>query len=147
MPLSIEEPIQITPNVKVPCKENYHRVIIIGAGIAGLSAAARMVSCNMNEFIVLEARDRWFSIQLLFYITQISKLPHGVRLSVIFFRPGGRVETRKLGSTNIELGAEFIEGASIANPIYQLACIHGLITDQSPRIDHRGGIFLLSDSR
>lgn len=33
-------------------------IVIIGAGIAGLSAAQRLVQCGINNFTVLEATDR-----------------------------------------------------------------------------------------
>jgi len=35
-----------------------HKVIIIGAGIAGLAAATHLSQHNMNDFIVLEAQNR-----------------------------------------------------------------------------------------
>ena len=34
------------------------KVIIIGAGIAGLSAATKLLESGVNELIVIEARDR-----------------------------------------------------------------------------------------
>lgn len=33
-------------------------VVIIGAGIAGLSAAQRLIQCGISNFTVLEATDR-----------------------------------------------------------------------------------------
>lgn len=35
------------------------RVIIIGAGIAGLSAAHRLTQCGIRNFVVLEAKERF----------------------------------------------------------------------------------------
>ena len=35
-----------------------HKVIIIGAGIAGLAAATHLSQHVMNDFIMLEAQDR-----------------------------------------------------------------------------------------
>jgi len=35
-----------------------HKVIIIGAGIAGLAAATHLSQHDMNDFIVLEAQNR-----------------------------------------------------------------------------------------
>lgn len=35
-----------------------HKVIIIGAGIAGLAAATHLSQHDMNDYTVLEAQDR-----------------------------------------------------------------------------------------
>jgi spermine oxidase len=40
-----------------PCKPE-PAVVIVGAGIAGLSAAQRLAQCGINNFTVLEATDR-----------------------------------------------------------------------------------------
>lgn len=34
------------------------RVIIVGAGMAGLSAAHRLTQCGIRNFVVLEAKER-----------------------------------------------------------------------------------------
>lgn len=34
------------------------RVVIVGAGIAGLSAASRLSQCGIRNFVVLEAKER-----------------------------------------------------------------------------------------
>ncbi|BES87479.1 Flavin containing amine oxidoreductase [Nesidiocoris tenuis] len=82
-------------------------VIIIGAGLAGLSAAQRLVQCGISNFKILEALDR----------------------------PGGRIKTCWLGDTAIEMGAAYIDGASIANPVYTLAAQERLIKAPLPRLD------------
>ena len=38
--------------------ENYHQFIVIGAGIAGLSAASHLAKNGFKDFKVLEARNR-----------------------------------------------------------------------------------------
>ena len=38
--------------------ENYHQFIVIGAGIAGLSAASHLSKNGFKDFKVLEARNR-----------------------------------------------------------------------------------------
>ncbi|KAL1137633.1 hypothetical protein AAG570_009329 [Ranatra chinensis] len=75
------------------------RVVIIGAGMAGLSAAQRLLSRGFNNFTVVEAKGR----------------------------PGGRIHTCKMESGNsVELGAQYIEGGSVANPVWNLAGEEGL---------------------
>lgn len=67
----------IKSNVVSPCKYNVNekfkcytppcmvdqchklpKIVIIGAGMAGLSAAQRLVYCGIKEFTILEANDR-----------------------------------------------------------------------------------------
>lgn len=43
----------INPNCQEP------RVIIVGAGMAGLSAAHRLTQCGIKNFLVLEAKERY----------------------------------------------------------------------------------------
>lgn len=69
------------------------RVLVIGAGIAGLAAARRLREAGM-EVIVLEARDRI----------------------------GGRIHTRDhFGNGGVDLGASWIHGAGNRNPVARLA--------------------------
>lgn len=46
-----------------PCSINPHcqepRVIIVGAGMAGLSAANRLTQCGIRNFVILEAKERF----------------------------------------------------------------------------------------
>jgi monoamine oxidase len=46
-----------------PCKPEPN-VVIIGAGMAGLSAAHRLAQCGFRNFTVLEATDRYFAYKL-----------------------------------------------------------------------------------
>lgn len=39
-------------------KEHYYKVIIIGAGVAGLSAANHLISNGITDIKILEARNR-----------------------------------------------------------------------------------------
>lgn len=48
-------------SIKPNCKEP--RVIIVGAGIAGLSAAHRLTQCGIRNFVVLEAKERFVKFQ------------------------------------------------------------------------------------
>lgn len=44
-------------SISPTCKEP--RVIIVGAGMAGLSAANRLTQCGIRNFLVLEAKERY----------------------------------------------------------------------------------------
>ncbi|XP_068103190.1 peroxisomal N(1)-acetyl-spermine/spermidine oxidase-like isoform X3 [Hyperolius riggenbachi] len=75
------------------------RVIIVGAGFAGLGAASTLVKHGINNLVLLEALDR----------------------------PGGRVLTHKpFGAAALELGATWIHGQK-DNPLYQMAKENGLL--------------------
>lgn len=77
---------------------NYCKVLIIGAGMAGLSAANQLVKNGFTDFKILEARNRI----------------------------GGRIVNINVGNSFIELGANWIHGV-LGNPIYELAMANGLI--------------------
>lgn len=86
-------------NVKDADKKKY-RVIILGAGAAGLSAANSLIKNGIQDFLILEARNRI----------------------------GGRILSIDMGagSSKVELGANWIHGV-LGNPIFELAIAHGLI--------------------
>jgi monoamine oxidase len=67
-------------------------VIIIGAGVSGLRAAAKLDAMGIT-YIVLEGSD---------YI-------------------GGRLKSTDFYGTPIEWGANWVHGASDGNPIYDIA--------------------------
>ncbi|XP_013408880.1 spermine oxidase [Lingula anatina] len=78
-----------------------YRVIIVGAGMAGLSAADVLISAGIRDIVVLEARNR----------------------------VGGRIHTVKEGDGLIELGANYIHGTTAENSVYTLAQKHGLVRE------------------
>lgn len=82
------------------------QVIIVGGGMAGLSAAHRLLHSqgfSPHKLNILEASDRF-----------------GGRIHTISFgRPSDRV---------VELGANWIHGGVPANPVYTIAAEHGLLT-------------------
>lgn len=69
------------------------KVVVIGAGIAGLSAASKLRKSGQVEVCVLEASER----------------------------VGGRIHTGKIGDNKVEFGAAWIHG-TVENPIFDLAC-------------------------
>lgn len=105
-------------SVKDAGKKKY-RVVIIGAGAAGLSAANSLVKNGIQDFIILEARNRI----------------------------GGRILSIDMGpnASKIELGANWIHGV-LGNPIFELAVNHGLIDIlQAPQ--HRRVVAICEDGK
>ncbi|XP_052902467.1 peroxisomal N(1)-acetyl-spermine/spermidine oxidase isoform X1 [Anopheles moucheti] len=76
-----------------------HKVIIVGAGMAGLSSANHLTKNGCTDFLILEGRNR----------------------------VGGRIVSIDMGSQKIELGANWIHGV-LGNPMFELAMQHGLIS-------------------
>ncbi|XP_018598838.2 peroxisomal N(1)-acetyl-spermine/spermidine oxidase [Scleropages formosus] len=75
------------------------RVLVVGAGLAGLAAAAALYEAGFQHVQILEATEK----------------------------PGGRIDTtRPFGPEIIELGANWIHGQE-GNPLYSLAKEHGLL--------------------
>lgn len=72
------------------------KVVVIGAGAAGLAAAARLKQADL-EPLVLEARDR----------------------------VGGRIWTQPLGGQPVDLGAQWLEGVA-NNPIASVCSDHNI---------------------
>uniref|UniRef100_A0A3P9JRU0 Peroxisomal N(1)-acetyl-spermine/spermidine oxidase n=1 Tax=Oryzias latipes TaxID=8090 RepID=A0A3P9JRU0_ORYLA len=74
------------------------RIVVIGAGLAGLAATKFLLENGFTDVTVLEASDRI----------------------------GGRVQSVHHGGTTLELGATWIHGAN-GNPVYHLAEENGLL--------------------
>lgn len=99
-------------------KKNYHKVIIIGAGISGLACANGLLSNNITDFKLLEARNRI----------------------------GGRIISIEMGSQRIELGANWIHGV-LGNPIFELAMQHNLINILQTTPQNRKVIALIENGK
>ncbi|EDM06999.1 rCG64359, partial [Rattus norvegicus] len=91
------------------------RVVVIGAGLAGLAAARALLEQGFTDVTVLEASSHI----------------------------GGRVQSVKLGHATFELGATWIHG-SHGNPIYQLAEANGLLEETTDGERSVGRISLYS---
>ncbi|CAK6447461.1 unnamed protein product [Pipistrellus nathusii] len=91
------------------------RVVVIGAGLAGLAAAKALLEQGFTDVTVLEASSRI----------------------------GGRVESVKLGHATFELGATWIHGSQ-GNPIYHLAEANGLLEETTDGERSVGRISLYS---
>ncbi|XP_032664447.1 spermine oxidase [Odontomachus brunneus] len=74
------------------------KILIIGAGMAGLSAANHLLKNNETDFLIVEARGRI----------------------------GGRIVAAQVGNDRVELGANWIHGV-LGNPMFELAMANGLI--------------------
>ncbi|XP_076257960.1 peroxisomal N(1)-acetyl-spermine/spermidine oxidase isoform X2 [Rhynchophorus ferrugineus] len=89
-------------------KPNYSKVIIVGAGMAGLSAGFHLTKNNFTDFKILEARGRI----------------------------GGRIIQIPIGQERVELGANWIHGV-LGNPVYELAMQYGLVDIMAPPKPHK----------
>ncbi|XP_047073276.1 polyamine oxidase 1-like [Lolium rigidum] len=71
------------------------KVIIVGAGMSGISAGKRMAEAGITDFVILEATDRI----------------------------GGRIHKTKFAGVNVEMGANWVEGVNgdEMNPIWTMA--------------------------
>ncbi|KAG0725384.1 Peroxisomal N(1)-acetyl-spermine/spermidine oxidase [Chionoecetes opilio] len=74
------------------------KIVIVGAGMAGLSAANHLLKNNITDFVMLEGRNR----------------------------VGGRIIAINIDGRRMELGANWIHGI-LGNPIYELASANGLV--------------------
>ncbi|XP_048361084.1 peroxisomal N(1)-acetyl-spermine/spermidine oxidase [Sphaerodactylus townsendi] len=82
------------------------RVVVVGAGLAGLGAARRLLPLTrpgLAELRVLEASGR----------------------------AGGRVRSARLGNKVVEMGAHWIHGPSPENPVFCLAREYGLLEESA----------------
>ncbi|CAF0888888.1 unnamed protein product [Brachionus calyciflorus] len=83
-----------------------NKVIVIGAGIAGLAAANYFVQNGYNDFVVLEASN---------YI-------------------GGRIKTMPFQKSFIEIGAQWMHGTE-NNPVYDIAASIDAVDDSTDKAD------------
>ncbi|XP_058055492.1 spermine oxidase [Anopheles bellator] len=82
-----------------PGERRKHKVIIVGAGMAGLSSANHLAKNGCSDFLILEGRNR----------------------------VGGRIVSIDMGMQKVELGANWIHGV-LGNPMFELAMQHGLVS-------------------
>ncbi|KAL5995277.1 hypothetical protein ACLOJK_025335 [Asimina triloba] len=90
-------------------------VIIVGAGISGISAAKVLAENGVEDLVILEASDRI----------------------------GGRIRTEDFGGLKVEIGAGWIQGVGgrESNPVWELACKTGLRTCYSDYSNARYNIY------
>lgn len=81
------------------------KVIVLGAGVAGLAAANRLIEHGFSDVTILEARGR----------------------------PGGRTYSKPFGESYVDIGAQWIHGHE-GNIIYQLAKEHNMVDEENPSV-------------
>ncbi|CAG9768573.1 unnamed protein product [Ceutorhynchus assimilis] len=88
------EAARLTDLYKSP---NYHKIVIVGAGLAGLGAAKQCQKNSIEDFLILEAQDE----------------------------AGGRIKTIFVDGKPLDLGAQWMHGKN--NPLYTLAKENNLL--------------------
>ncbi|KAI4884086.1 hypothetical protein NFI96_025698 [Prochilodus magdalenae] len=76
------------------------RIVVVGAGVAGLGAAIKLQELGFTDLTVVEASDA----------------------------VGGRIAKANIGKTWVDTGAQYIHGASADNPFYCLLNKSGLLS-------------------
>lgn len=115
------------------------RVVIIGAGMAGLSAAARLTQRGISNIVVLEAYER-----LALYFTEKILVFRVVRFqttSIIIFRPGGRIHSCWLGDIVAELGSHWKPENCVTHPVYLMSATEDPPRAGVPGCEHTRGLF------
>ncbi|XP_076240610.1 uncharacterized protein LOC143183085 [Calliopsis andreniformis] len=92
---------------------NKSQIVIIGAGAAGIAAAARLLERGLENIIILEGKDRI----------------------------GGRIHTVKFADNVVELGAQWVHGER-GNIVFDLASPYKLLDSSRCFNDFSGHIFI-----
>ncbi|GCB68403.1 peroxisomal N(1)-acetyl-spermine/spermidine oxidase-like [Scyliorhinus torazame] len=77
------------------------KIVIVGAGIAGIGAARKLLKQGFTDVQILEASSQ----------------------------PGGRIKGSLFGKSVLDEGPQFIHGATMKNPIFRLATECGLLQE------------------
>lgn len=103
--------------LKAMSKVYQPKIVIVGAGVAGISAASKLVKNGLRDIFVLEAENRI----------------------------GGRVYSVPFGGTTIDLGAQWIHGEE-DNLVYQMVKNLNLVDHNSSSANYENGQFFISDN-
>ncbi|KAJ8957288.1 hypothetical protein NQ318_007852 [Aromia moschata] len=79
----------------------YYEIVILGAGMAGIGAAAKLIELGYKKFIILEAQDQ----------------------------AGGRIRTITVDGKPLDVGAQWLHGKD--NALYEIAVKYNLLSDKT----------------
>ncbi|KAJ8931980.1 hypothetical protein NQ314_015064 [Rhamnusium bicolor] len=79
----------------------YSKIVILGAGMAGLGAAMKLTELDCKEFLILEAQDQ----------------------------PGGRINTVVVDGKPLDIGAQWLHGKD--TPLYDMALKYNLLSEKT----------------
>ncbi|KAJ4436713.1 hypothetical protein ANN_16845 [Periplaneta americana] len=111
MPHAVAKPFGFTERMEEV------QVVVVGAGAAGVAAAARLMERGVKDIVILEAEERM----------------------------GGRIHTVLFGDAVLDLGAQWVHG-EVGNVVYSMANRYGLLTAseteiiESPYIESTGNV-------
>lgn len=98
------------------------KVLILGAGVAGIAAAQKLESYGISDFLVVEAHHEVGG--------RLKSRPFGSP-DHVYPSPGSATSQANGTLKSIEVGAQWIQGYHEHNPIWGLARKHGVKTQLS----------------
>ncbi|KAG8320386.1 hypothetical protein J6590_070153 [Homalodisca vitripennis] len=103
-----------------------HRVVIVGAGVSGFTAAATLLEHNVTDLVVLEAADRIGGRIHTVEFGKYRKIFHYVGIQRFI-----HAELPLQRGVTLDEGAEFCHG-EVDNAVYELIGTHNLLTSYLP---------------
>jgi spermine oxidase len=94
--------VTIFNGINCEVREDDPRIVIVGGGLAGVSALSRLLENGYRNVVLLEAQHRF----------------------------GGRVETINFGANVVDMGAQWVHG-EVGNVIFEMVSNLGLL-DRTP---------------
>ena len=116
--------------------ESRYNVIIIGAGVAGLSAACHLQEHGIENVIILEARDR---VGGRLYPINVSQLDQMKRNHVDGYS-NYVIHNDNEEDPVIQLGAQWIHGAALENPLIEYCKRNNLLNKEGATDENIIGI-------
>ena len=104
------------------------RVVIIGGGIAGLSAACHLQKNGVDDFILLEARNRVGGRLFPIRLPKTESYQTGHARVISNSADGEDIYQEDIQDNIIQLGAQWIHGACLDNPLFKYCKDNHLIS-------------------